>query len=254
MVDAASKPRGCAIGPPVIVASMFGNTTACVTEARRILEQAGYEVLVFHATGIGGRTMETLIESGLASGVLDITTTEWADELVGGIISRRPNALDAAANASVPGHHRSRLFGHGELRRAGNCPGKVPKPQVPSTQSTGHAHANHAAGMPGTGPDSRGKGESIHRALYRLASVARNQRPGNRWPTLPRSRRRQGAIRRHQSVSSSGHRFIEVDCDINDPRFAGACASIAGKYPQGLLILAEPVQAVVSTIEPGGRF
>lgn len=66
---------------PLVVASMFGNTTACVTEARRLLEEAGYEVLVFAATGSGGRAMESLIESGLVAGVLDITTTEWADEL-----------------------------------------------------------------------------------------------------------------------------------------------------------------------------
>ena len=78
---------------PLIVASMFGNTTACVTEARRIAGGAGYEVLVFHATGIGGRTMESLIESGLVAGVLDITTTEWADELVGGVLSAGPHAV-----------------------------------------------------------------------------------------------------------------------------------------------------------------
>ena len=87
---------------PVIVASMFGNTTACVQHAQKILEQAGYEVLVFHATGIGGRTMESLIESGLVAGVLDITTTEWADELVGGILSAGPTRLEAAARNSVP--------------------------------------------------------------------------------------------------------------------------------------------------------
>jgi uncharacterized protein (UPF0261 family) len=87
---------------PLIVASMFGNTTACVTEAKRILEAAGYEVLVFHATGIGGRSMESLIASGMVAGVLDITTTEWADELVGGILGAGPARLDAAANASVP--------------------------------------------------------------------------------------------------------------------------------------------------------
>ncbi|HEY0551257.1 MAG TPA: Tm-1-like ATP-binding domain-containing protein, partial [Verrucomicrobiae bacterium] len=67
---------------PVIVASQFGNTTACVNHARQLLEAQGYEVLVFHATGTGGRTMESLIEAGLVTGVLDITTTEWADELV----------------------------------------------------------------------------------------------------------------------------------------------------------------------------
>lgn len=87
---------------PLIVASMFGNTTACVTEAKRILEEAGYEVLVFAATGAGGRSMEALIESGMVAGVLDLTTTEWADELVGGVLSAGPTRLDAAAKAGVP--------------------------------------------------------------------------------------------------------------------------------------------------------
>jgi uncharacterized protein (UPF0261 family) len=94
-VDAASA-------KPLIVASMFGNTTACVTEAKRILEGAGFEVLVFAATGAGGRAMESLIESGMVAGVLDITTTEWADELVGGVLGAGPERMDAAAKAKVP--------------------------------------------------------------------------------------------------------------------------------------------------------
>jgi len=87
---------------PIIVASQFGNTTVCVDHARKILESAGYEVLVFHATGMGGRTMESLIESGLVAGVLDITTTEWADELVGGFLTAGPTRLEAAAKRGVP--------------------------------------------------------------------------------------------------------------------------------------------------------
>lgn len=87
---------------PLIVASMFGNTTACVTEAKQRLEAAGYEVLIFAATGNGGRAMESLVESGLVSGVLDITTTEWADELLGGVLSAGPERLDGAAKARVP--------------------------------------------------------------------------------------------------------------------------------------------------------
>jgi uncharacterized protein (UPF0261 family) len=87
---------------PVIVASQFGNTTDCVNHARKILEAEGYEVLVFHATGTGGRTMESLIEAGLVTGVLDITTTEWADELVGGILSAGPTRCEAAAKHGVP--------------------------------------------------------------------------------------------------------------------------------------------------------
>jgi uncharacterized protein (UPF0261 family) len=87
---------------PVIVASMFGNTTKCVNAAVPLLEAAGYEVLVFHATGAGGRTMESLIESGMVAGVLDITTTELADELVGGVLSAGPDRCNAAARAGVP--------------------------------------------------------------------------------------------------------------------------------------------------------
>lgn len=86
---------------PLIVASMFGNTTACVDKAKTLLEQSGYEVLVFHATGTGGRTMESLIESGMVAGVLDITTTEWADELAGGILGAGPARLEAAGRADV---------------------------------------------------------------------------------------------------------------------------------------------------------
>ncbi len=87
---------------PLVAASMFGNTTPCVEAAKAILEQAGYEVLVFHATGTGGRTMENLIDAGLIAGVLDITTTEWADELVGGVLAAGPARLEAAARSGAP--------------------------------------------------------------------------------------------------------------------------------------------------------
>jgi uncharacterized protein (UPF0261 family) len=87
---------------PLVVASMFGNTTRCVEAAKKILELAGYEVLVFHATGTGGKTMESLVEAGLVAGVLDITTTEWADELVGGVLTAGPTRLEAAARHGVP--------------------------------------------------------------------------------------------------------------------------------------------------------
>jgi len=104
MVESAMAERLSAVqeDKPIVVASMFGNTTDCVQRAKSILENAGYEVLVFHATGIGGRTMESLIESGLVAGVLDITTTEWADELVGGVLGAGPTRLDAAATRGVP--------------------------------------------------------------------------------------------------------------------------------------------------------
>lgn len=87
---------------PLIAATMFGVTTPCVQHARQLLEQAGYEVLVFHATGSGGQAMESLIREGLIAGVLDITTTELADELVGGILTAGPTRLTAAAESGIP--------------------------------------------------------------------------------------------------------------------------------------------------------
>ena len=87
---------------PLIAATMFGVTTPCVTKAREILETAGYEVLVFHATGTGGRAMEDLVRGGFIVGVLDVTTTELADELVGGVLSAGPERLEAAGNEGIP--------------------------------------------------------------------------------------------------------------------------------------------------------
>jgi uncharacterized protein (UPF0261 family) len=87
---------------PVVAATMFGVTTPCVLRAKQRLEDAGCEVLVFHATGVGGRMMERLIEDGIVDAVLDITTTEWADEIVGGIMPGGPHRLEAAARAGLP--------------------------------------------------------------------------------------------------------------------------------------------------------
>jgi uncharacterized protein (UPF0261 family) len=87
---------------PLIAVTMFGNTTRAVNHAKPILEAAGYEVLVFHATGSGGRTMEALIADGHITAVLDMTTTEWADEICGGVLSAGSTRLDAAAKAGIP--------------------------------------------------------------------------------------------------------------------------------------------------------
>ncbi|MFB7214573.1 Tm-1-like ATP-binding domain-containing protein [Streptomyces sp. NPDC056255] len=93
-----SRPQG----RPLIGASMFGVTTPAVDAARRRLDELGYEVLVFHATGAGGRALEKLASGGFLAGVLDLTTTELADELVGGVLSAGPDRLTAAGRAGVP--------------------------------------------------------------------------------------------------------------------------------------------------------
>jgi len=99
MVETAPPP---AEEKPLIAASMFGNTTPAVNRARETFEEQGYEVLVFHATGTGGKTMESLIEDGYIDGVFDITTTEWADEVCGGVLSAGPTRLEAAAKTGTP--------------------------------------------------------------------------------------------------------------------------------------------------------
>lgn len=96
------EPEAGAEDRPLVAASMFGVTTPCVERARQVLEEAGYEVLVFHATGSGGRTLESLAAEGLLAGVLDVTTTELCDELVGGVLSAGPERLTAAGRAGVP--------------------------------------------------------------------------------------------------------------------------------------------------------
>ncbi|NOY57242.1 MAG: UPF0261 family protein [Actinobacteria bacterium] len=89
-------------GKPLVGATMFGVTTPSVTVAREWLEDHGYEVLVFHATGTGGQSMEALMESGYITASLDITTTELVDELVGGVLSAGPDRLEMAGRLGIP--------------------------------------------------------------------------------------------------------------------------------------------------------
>ena len=85
-----------------IAISMFGNTSACVNQCSELLRKEGYEVLAFHANGVGGKTMESLIREGCFDAVLDVTTTELADDLCGGICSAGPDRLNAAAEMGIP--------------------------------------------------------------------------------------------------------------------------------------------------------
>jgi uncharacterized protein (UPF0261 family) len=89
-------------GKPLVGATMFGVTTPCVTAARERLEALGYEVLVFHATGTGGQSMEALARGGFLTGILDVTTTELADDLVGGVLSAGAHRLEAAGELGLP--------------------------------------------------------------------------------------------------------------------------------------------------------
>jgi uncharacterized protein (UPF0261 family) len=100
--EAASRLDTSSDEKPLVTASMFGNTTTCVNHARSLLEAQGYEVLVFHATGTGGRTMESLISDGYIKASMDITTTELADYVCSGVLSAGPERCFAASRAGIP--------------------------------------------------------------------------------------------------------------------------------------------------------
>ena len=209
---------------PVIVASQFGNTTRCIEQARPLLEQAGYEVLVFAAVGTGGRTMESLIESGMVAGVLDITTTEWADELVGGVLSAGPHRLEAAARCWGPGHCHTWLPRHGQLRSAGFRAREVCGSAVLRPQSAGDPDADEYGGMCGVGSDPGRKTQCFNRTGDGAVAVApRHQRHQRAGPTFHDpaadaalfSTLKQG-LRRDIPV-------FELEFNINDPAFAAAC-------------------------------
>jgi uncharacterized protein (UPF0261 family) len=209
---------------PIIVASMFGNTTACVQAAKAILENAGYEVLVFHATGTGGKTMESLIEAGLAAGVLDITTTEWADELVGGILGAGPTRLDAAAKTGTPaivtpGCLDMVNFGGPETVPA-KCAGRLfyqHNPQVTLMRTTteecaelGRILAEKVNAY--TGPVT---------VLLPKKAISVISAPGQKFYSPEADEALFSAIKEQLEPRIP---VIELECEINDPEFAEACA------------------------------
>ena len=182
---------------PLVVASMFGNTTQCIEAAIPLLEQAGYEVLVFHATGTGGRAMEALIASGMVAGVLDVTTTENLRPL-GPCISQRARrrargrrALGRARPARRcgetwrAGRRGPRLPRHGEFWRAADGAREIRWPHLLHPQPAGHAHADDARGMYGPRPHGGGKGQRLARPRERAHSAAGRQRDQRRGRPLP---------------------------------------------------------------------
>ena len=208
-VAAASASPAAGNAKPLIVASMFGNTTKAVEHARRILEAAGYEVLVFHATGAGGRTMESLVETGLVAGVLDITTTEWADELVGGVLNAGPARLEAAARRGVPAIIAPGCLDMVNFGPPETVPAKFAgrkfyphNPQVTLMRTT-------PARKRGTRPDPRREGQSFHGPRHGAHPAARNQRDQRVRRGISRSRGRCRALRSPEEgppPRHSGHR------------------------------------------------
>jgi uncharacterized protein (UPF0261 family) len=208
---------------PLIAATMFGVTTPCVQHARKILEEAGYEVLIFHATGSGGRAMESLICDGLIAGVLDITTTELADELVGGILSAGPERLTAAGRMGIP-----QVVSVGAL----DMVNFGPRDTVPAKFADRKFHVHNASvTLMRTTPEENARlGEEIGRKLAAakgpaaillpLQGVSAIDRAGQPFDG-PASR---AALYDGIRASRGNTELIELDCHINDPAFADAAA------------------------------
>jgi uncharacterized protein (UPF0261 family) len=212
-----------AVDRPVVAATMFGVTTPCVSRAREVLEAAGYEVLVFHAVGSGGRAMESLIADGLIAGVLDITTTELADELVGGILTAGPDRLTAAARCGVP-----QVVSVGALDMVNFGP-----PETVPAQFRGRRFYQHnpTVTLMRTTPEENAQlgaeiGRKVSAArgpallLVPLRGVSAIDRAGQPFDDPVARQALYDGIRQHHGAVE----LLELDQHINDPEFAETAA------------------------------
>jgi len=209
---------------PLVAATMFGVTTPCVTSARERLEELGYEVLVFHATGAGGRSMEALVRGGYIAGVLDVTTTELADELVGGVLSAGPERLEAAGAAGVP-----QVVSLGAL----DMVNFGPRETVPErfAARTLYVHNETVTLMRTTPEECAELGREIGRKLSAargasalfvpLAGVSMISTAGQPFYDPAADEALRAGIR---ETLDAGVELHELDTHINDPRFAHAMA------------------------------
>lgn len=206
-----------------IATTMFGVTTPCVMEATRLLEGAGYEVLVFHATGTGGRAMEGLMKDRFVQAALDLTTTEIADEIVGGVLSAGPDRLTVAGQLGLP---QVVSIGAVDMVNFG------PVDTVPERFRGRllHRHNPTVTLMRTTPEENRQIGSTIARRLNRargpvkvilpLRGVSSISRPGEPFHDEEADRCCREAIR---ETLRDEIEVRELDTDINDPAFARAC-------------------------------
>jgi uncharacterized protein (UPF0261 family) len=209
---------------PLVAATMFGVTTPCVTRARERLEAAGFEVLVFHATGTGGRAMEDLIRGGYVAGVLDVTTTELVDEIVVGVLSAGPERLEVAGQMGLP-----QVVGPGALDMV-----NFGKPETIPERFAGRRFYRHNPNVTlmRTTPDENARfGEVIGRKLSRskgsvtfimpLRGVSAIDRAGEPFDDPDANAAFLSALKVNVSPNVT---LLEMDCHINDPAYADAMA------------------------------
>lgn len=211
-------------GRPVVGATMFGVTMGGVTSARERLEALGYEVLVFHATGSGGRSMEALVRAGFITAVLDATTTELVDELVGGTLSAGPSRLEAAGDMGLP-----QVVSLGALDMCNFGPPET----VPARFRDRVLHAHNAAVtlMRTSEAESAELGRRIAAKLNRATgptSVLVPLRGFSRIATEGGPFHDPAAdaalVRELRAGLRAGIDVVELDTDINDPAFGLAMA------------------------------
>lgn len=208
---------------PLVAATMFGVTTPCVEYARRVLEEAGYEVLVFHATGSGGQAMESLIADGQFAGVLDLTTTELADELAGGFLTAGPERLTAAARHAVP-----QVVSVGATDMVNfYAPESVPER---FSGRTFYRHNANVTLMRTTPEENAAIGAEIGRKLSAAKGPAAVMLPLRGVSALDREgqpfcdARARAALFDAIRATARGVEITEIDHHINDPAFAEAAA------------------------------
>ena len=209
---------------PVIGATMFGVTTPGVTAARELLEARGYEVLVFHANGAGGRAMEALMRAGVITGALDVTTTELADELIGGVLSAGRDRLEVAGALGLP-----QVVSLGALDMCNFGP----RDTVPERFAGRSLHVHNAAVtlMRTTEAECAELGRLIARKLNRatgplavfipLGGISAMATPGGPFhdPAADAA-----LIRELKAALRPDVEVVELAADINDPAFATAMA------------------------------
>ncbi len=222
---ATSTVAGAGEGRPLVGATMFGVTTPSVTRARERLEELGYEVLVFHATGTGGQSMEALARGGFLSGVLDITTTELADDLVGGVLSAGPDRLEAAGQLGLP-----QVVSLGALDMVNFGPRETVPAQFEGRNLYVH---NPTVTLMRTTPEECAElGRRIARKLSAatgptalfvpLRGVSMIATDGQPFHDPEADQALFGALREGLAPSVEVH---ELDLDVNDPAFADAMAN-----------------------------
>jgi len=204
---------------------MFGVTTPCVDRVRTQLEDQGYEVLVFHATGSGGRAMEALIADGFITGVADISTTEWCDELVGGVLSAGPARLEAAGKQGVP-----QVVSLGALDMVNF--GAWDTVPAPFKERNLYKHNPTVTLMRTTPEECAELGRIIAGKLNQttgptalfvpLKGVSMIDAPGMPFHSPGADQALFQALREHLDRSKVD--LVEMDCHINDPEFAAAMA------------------------------